>query len=382
MRTLIIIFIILSVAILTVNWASNNIESYTETIDTGFSKTARQNSFIAADIFLNKLGIPTQQIPIFNTIPSKIKPTDTLILLGYRQLLSHKTSQQLIKWVYAGGRLIVTAKPHFADMAHIDHLLIPAGLDVLEYNPSNLAQPLSFKKLFAYFPAMTKALTIDLDFDPTLSLPFDISQHAKWWYGDTQSIHATALSQGKGQLLVLTEFSILANENIAIYDHAQFLRMITQPRSSNERVFYQLPPDIPNIFQWAWTNAKWLMLSCSLLLATILWRLAFRLGPQSNPIETQQNQFSVHLQATGYYHWQRGSITKLLHTMRQNIYHDLHVKHPAILEATIDQQYQRMSQLSKQPFVDVKQAFVDNHLTRTKQLIVTISVLETIRKTL
>ena len=79
-------------------------------IDRGYRKEARGNPFLAAEQFLQRVGIETETVSGLHTIDRLPMSHDTLVLTSVRNSLSQRRIDELFAWVERGGNLIVLAR--------------------------------------------------------------------------------------------------------------------------------------------------------------------------------------------------------------------------------------------------------------------------------
>lgn len=90
-----------------------------EEVDRGFSKSALQNDFLAAKLFLQKQGIPVSVVKNQRLLEEgrwrnlELKPDDTVILVNAYKTLDENRYYKLKDWVEAGGTLIASSQNPF-----------------------------------------------------------------------------------------------------------------------------------------------------------------------------------------------------------------------------------------------------------------------------
>lgn len=88
-------------------------------IDLGYSKEARQNDFLAAEIFLRKQGVQATTVKNLSLLDKhswrnlKLGAQDTLVIINGNKTLTQERYDSLYEWVENGGSLITSTQNPF-----------------------------------------------------------------------------------------------------------------------------------------------------------------------------------------------------------------------------------------------------------------------------
>ena len=119
-------------------------------INTGFTAQARNNPFLAAQMFINRMaGLEDDDIKlletyrtlgILNDLPST---EDTLIITTKRHTLTTQQVENLQAWIKQGGHLVVKASKYINSQSNKsgDKLLDDAGITLYEYDKNDTSAP-------------------------------------------------------------------------------------------------------------------------------------------------------------------------------------------------------------------------------------------------
>ncbi len=100
-------------------WAYTKLEWEEKEIDLGFSKEARQNPYLAAEIFLRKHGIQATSVKNLSLLDKhrwrniELGAKDTLVLINANKTLNEERYDALYEWIENGGTLITSTQNPF-----------------------------------------------------------------------------------------------------------------------------------------------------------------------------------------------------------------------------------------------------------------------------
>jgi hypothetical protein len=100
-------------------WWYTTLEWEENEIDLGYSKEARQNDFLAAEIFLRKQGVQATTVKNLSLLDKhswrnlKLGAQDTIVIINGYKTLTQERYDSLYEWVEAGGTLITSTQNPF-----------------------------------------------------------------------------------------------------------------------------------------------------------------------------------------------------------------------------------------------------------------------------
>lgn len=100
-------------------WWYTTLEWEETEIDLGYSKEARQNDFLAAEIFLRKQGVQATTVKNLRLLDKhswrnlKLGAQDTIVIINGYKTLTQERYDSLYEWVEAGGTLITSTQNPF-----------------------------------------------------------------------------------------------------------------------------------------------------------------------------------------------------------------------------------------------------------------------------
>lgn len=117
-------------------WFYSQLEWEEKEIDLGYSKEARQNNFLAAEIFLRNQGVQAITVKNLGLLDKhrwrniELGARDTLILINANKTLTQERYDRLYKWVEDGGTLVTSTQNPFvgAHTGEEDLLLSDFGI--------------------------------------------------------------------------------------------------------------------------------------------------------------------------------------------------------------------------------------------------------------
>lgn len=110
---------VLTVVIALGYWWYTKLEWEEKEIDRGYSKEARLNDFLAAEIFLRKHGIPTTTVKNLSLLDTHswrnltLGERDTVVIINGYKTLTQERYDALYEWVEAGGTLVTSTQNPF-----------------------------------------------------------------------------------------------------------------------------------------------------------------------------------------------------------------------------------------------------------------------------
>ena len=365
-------------------WLYSNVESHVKEVDKGYSEEARSNKFLAAELFLRKMGVKATKIELFQSDHAPFTHHDTLLIANNRHNFDRKRSKQLLDWVNTGGRLIITAQAFDADSSKFkDHLLNELGLTVVKIEPEE----------GNVFDA--KVLDVDIDDENFWQVNFintysiletdKFNSDVIWRIKDGNTVHGLQIKIGQGKITLLSDMLYFTNDFIDQYDHAEFLFLLVTNRYESEKngdFYYSLSENNPMLVSWLWLNAPYFLMSLTLLVVLILWMKIPRFGPIINIAQPVRRQFIEHLYAAGRYQWQQKFHNRLLMDVRQQLSQSMGLKYPEWINASKNEQIKIFSDHTNLSTQIIEKSLFDLNISKENEFVYTIKTLEKLRKSI
>jgi hypothetical protein len=308
-------------------WLSENLERRTERIDRGFTGEARRNPYLAAEHFLRRMGVAAHTLDgprALDTLPS----TDALVLIPTeRSTLGPERSRSLLRWVQAGGHLVVRIRrPVRGQEPTPDPLLDPLGVSGRNLGWENVQAG----STTLVEPEGSDAL-LEIDFHAIHVID---AGHAEpvWEVSDPHGLRLVQLRRGAGRITVLSDTHIWENAHIGDYDHARLLYMLVRQTPGAELLILR-SDELPPLWRWVWQRAPAVVIAASLLLLAWLLRAPHRFGPVLPAPEGPRRRLLEHVEASGHYLWKRGPREPLVQAAKQGLMRRLRRRRPDLADA-------------------------------------------------
>jgi len=211
----ILLVALLSLIALIAYWIANHFERYEIEHKTGQQTAARTNSLLAAERFLQRMGLSATPVPDLLKRNSRLPADSLLIIDAQRTPLGERGHQRLLDWVRGGGQLMVEAPATLANSVS-DPIL-----RVLKVESSSLGDTGD-----SNLPTRTRDnFGLEIKFDPSrvMHTERDDMQEA---FGDDNGYHILRFALGSGSVTLFSDLDWLRNEHLGEQDHARFLYRI------------------------------------------------------------------------------------------------------------------------------------------------------------
>ncbi len=327
---------------------SLNYKKVTVSHNLGFQREARENPYLAAELYLNRAHIPiAKAIDVPNALDAATS-SDTLLVLNERTI-ARRHSDRLIEWMESGGHLIVTAHELFdEELGHSDDAFLDSfGVELYEITEEldeaehkGLEQQLEQTLESVIEPDDDSALKetpvnqcalydhkniteilyeqmeppIQVDFKSNRHL-FDASNTATFIADNTPN-PLLQYTVGDGTLTVITNSRIWDNYHIGDYDNAFLLRVLT---NNSNKVWFIYDIDHDSLTSLLWNSSKYLIVSLFALLTLFIWLKSRRFGPMLAPIDQARRSRMEHLKASQYFLLRHGHFSRTIDLLRQDI---------------------------------------------------------------
>ncbi len=370
------------------NWFYNNFKWVNEEQEVGFQGIAQTNHLLAAEFFLRKMGIKVQQVNGLVALRDLPSTQHTLLIATQRETINKEMSQELLKWVRAGGHLIVEARSRSVaeeeEKSSIseDHLLDEFSIysvgneqcgcregsatdeegsrdDLEEQASEQESVPVQFS-----LENEEKRLNVRVNFPYELTLKKTSKETlVTWSVQDDIGHYLMQIPLEQGLLTIITSTSIFDNEQIADYEHARFLHSLMQQKAHDAGVWLIRVDDMPPLWDWLWKNAWHLMASLSVLFFLWLWRAPLRFGPLMHDDVMERRSLLEHVQASGYYRWQKHQSGYLLSKVQEHLWNKIQKAHSGIRRENQKLAYAKLEDLT-----GIKQENLEEALSPVKEV--------------
>jgi hypothetical protein len=283
-------------------WFQDNFERRTKTVQSGYSPAARRNPFLAAERFLQRLGVPAESRPgraLLRQLPS---PEDTLIVNGLGPMNAARRAA-LQTWIESGGRLIVEAIDFASDDGELprDNLLADLGVALMT---TDVDEPADQPEVVtdAYFAGSPDAVEIGFLARYYLEDRYDLASGSLVADGLARMLQYEI---GGGTVTVTSDKIFMTNEDIGNHDHALFLALLATPAGAG-KVWLLYDSDVAGLDTLIWHSAAFAVISAVLLALVAVWHIGGQLGPLVSAPGRLRRDLLTHLQAGADFLWRHG----------------------------------------------------------------------------
>jgi hypothetical protein len=307
-------------------WFGENFERRTKTVEIGDSPAARRNPFLAAERFLQGLGVSAESRPGRELLRALPSPEDTLIVNGLGPM-SVARRAALRSWIESGGRLIVEAIELAPDDGELprDNLLTELGVALMATDDAaSAAQPEVVTD--TYFPGFPDAVKIG----------FLAGYYLEDRYGRaTGSLVVDGLARmlryevGSGTVTVTSDNVFMTNDDIGNHDHALFLALLAAPPGAG-KVWLLYDSNVPSLATLVWRAAPFAVISALVLALAMVLHIGSRLGPLIVAPGRLRRDLLTHLQAGADFLWRHGRGGLQLRATQQRVEQAWVRRHPVL----------------------------------------------------
>lgn len=377
----------------------------------GYSTEARQNSLLAAQRFLKRMGIPVESVEILPPmLPSSDAiflpaPSDVIVLITKRLAIDHHARNNLLAWVNNGGHVILSAIPKSTPPSappSPERTKTASDLFLEALNIATIEQNIDddddIKTANVIFPTKTINVTFPGK-DGVIRVQHSTSrfrlqsnnEHFRSLAGDQHGDFVVSGKLGNGRVTIITNHYVLDNHFIGKSDHAQFLLEMVMLAGRPNRVWLVggitkiaeiAEDDMPNLHTWLWQHTRELMLSIAILIAMTLLTVSRRFGPILNIQPPTRRRLLEHIQASGQFLWQHHCHEQLLTGMQNNLKHEIRIRHPGIQETKTSSTAAKLSTFVDMTTGEIKKVLGEIRINNEEELITTVRLYERLRKQL
>jgi hypothetical protein len=354
-------------------WATRHFEKQEITLPTGLTGEAATNPLLAAERFLNTMGVATTHLDNSTDLLDRPQSGDVILITSDRQTLGQGRSQALLDWVRLGCRLVVTV-PHLPadEMPVHDPLLKALGLAV-EYNDPDTSEYADY--LDVDLPGADDFLQVAFGTDYVLSG----ARASDRVVANDWGVVMIRRQLGRGAVTVLSDLDFIQYLEIGDYDHARFLWYLVD---GTGKVWLIFNNDMPALWDWLWQHATEAMTALTLLLFVWLWSRSRRFGPLLGEPAPVRRRILEHIDANGRFLWHQRRATYLIGAVREALLASAARRFPAWSGMTEAARAGHLADLIHRDAEAVQHTLATTRVRHRHEFTRLIQQLETIRKKL
>lgn len=291
-------------------WVYQNFERTLVEARGGLSPEARRNPYLAAERFLERLGVETTSEGSRERLQTPPESAGLMIVRHLGWDLTETQIDALEAWMERGGHLVVT--PPKGDWGEDDDdarsdLLARFGLAMVAVEEET-SDPYRLEGLAAG--------AVEVRFRSGWTV-LDRRQAADWQAAPAgDGHHLVQLRLGDGRLTVLTDQNWLENDAIGELDHAFLLADLV---GEADQAWLLYRTDAPPLTRLLWQWAPHLVLSVLLLIPIWLGAQTQRSGPLIHQGEAPRRNLLEHLEAGARFIWKPDRGAGLLRSAQRRI---------------------------------------------------------------
>ena len=367
-----LVLALLTVAICVLGyWQTDWVE---KEIDAGYGEAAERNDFLAAELFLARLGLEVETVTGMTLLDELPSTDDMLFLSAPRESLSARRREALTDWVERGGELLVVARSVYdrererSDDALLDGLGVfllgpdaeaadaeetaespkPAEPSAPEGGPadrlatdeeggdaeaSQEAHPRTLAELLSATRDPQTCLEVGeqvgeqldevsvgglgrilLELSSVNELAVNEEDLEAAYFSKRDQV--LSLPVGEGRVIAVTSASPFANRRIGCHDHAFFLWFAS--RHSN-KVWLLHDPDVPSLGELVWRELPASTAAGLLLIVLFVASHSLRFGVPEASDEAPRRELREHLEASVTFQFRKGDFEGLFERLRADL---------------------------------------------------------------
>lgn len=325
-------------------------------IDHGPSPQARNNPYLAAELFLRDQGLNVDHANGLDILPSLDPRQHSLLLLGDRYNMTPRQIDQVMNWTRAGGRLLFVAESLWDEKLGQSNDLLLDRVQLHQSLSKNLKDPPPDVNEDPS-PDLTKLYLEDEDapayagFDTAFHLE-DPKNLAQSWANSGKATHMMQLNHGLGSIIVVTDADLWKTPHIGEYDNAWLLWYLTADTAVT-LIFNTDHDSLPTLLLRYFPQA---LVALAALIILGFWHFGARQGLRLDTPPTARRQLLEHLCASADFMLRRNGQASLLQALQQDILRRVRHRHPGFEQLPVAEQWLVLARLTGQPTRVISQA--------------------------
>lgn len=359
-------------------WFYNNFEEYTEQVRVDISPQAKRNPYLAAERFLQHVGMKAKSLSGRDIFNHPLTDNDTILLASNSRFFLERNHDHLLEWVNDGGNLILVPGWTVDDEEDKGYTLLKQfgielhsswedGADESSGNSADSCNvppekansneggneggtsatdttdtaddaeaPIADGAKPEFDLSKAKPDTVVFttkqpgdylaDFQSDRYLKADMEK-ADVVIGSDEHPHLMQFPVGNGRLTVLSDMKLFNTRHIGEQDHAYLLRKLVQG-SGTVWLFYSA--DMPSLFSLLMSKAPYLVLLLGIALLLAVWWLLGNSGPKLLPQFDVRRNLLEHLYASAQYSWRVDKARQLFSDNRSAVEQAWRRRHPQL----------------------------------------------------
>jgi hypothetical protein len=282
----------------------------------GYSEAAQRKPYLAAEMFLARLGIKTEVADGLTLLDALPPPHTTLLIAGSRQALGQRRLDGLVSWLQGGGHLIVVASSYWDDKTNSSGDELLDRYDVrLHKTPEAPRNPTRRRRSVVELGQSTcdasgSLATVSFRGDAQPSYAAFPGDDFLEYGGDDEAGSAAndfgpqllQIRVGEGRLTAITSTNLWRNRMIGCYDHAHVLRLLVQ---GSERLYWLFNTEMPPLPLLLWERFPTALLLLAVCVGAWLWQVVPRRVPAAARSQQPRRRVREHVTGIARFMWQQ-----------------------------------------------------------------------------
>lgn len=312
----------------------------TRTVDTGESREARLNPWLAAGRLLERQGLRVRNAPEYGGLPAH---ADVIVLATPLDYLDEAEQDALLQWVRQGGHLVSELTDISDSNKSGSGELLAEQLNVrlLEHDFSASEQKELLREKGGRPTRLDAEGTVRADFTADYFLTAGKRAPA-WIASDRYGPHAMRFATAKGRITLLSDLEWLANDHLGTGDHGALLWRVVDAAPGAE-VWLVPGVERPSLLAVILEKATPLLAAIAVFVLAWLWSASRRFGPLAPVPDPARRRLAEHLEASGRYLMRHGGLATLHDASRQRLLALVHRRHPQWRQLSAPELAQRLA---------------------------------------
>ncbi len=357
------VLVALLVAVVAAGWLLERIDWTFEEVARGATAEARQNPYLAARLFLERLGGEVHRLEGAQEPPASFA---TVLLAAPQAALPPQRARAWWRFMEEGGHLVVDLSAT-AEGPLLRLLQERLGFSVSATGERGLAGiPAALRSPPERFcPESADALTpleleeggeIVVAIAPLRQIEFDEATAPDAYSGDAGQVLLAQYDVGDGMVTLFAETGLWRNGRIACADNAYLLWWLT----GGDPLYIVHHLEHPSLPALIWRRAPEAVLALLLWLGLWLWYRGQRFGPRRvEPGRAARRSLREYLHASALFGWRHGHLEALLAPSRRAVEEAMARRHPGFERLDFDRRCRILARHAAMDEHRVRQAMAE-----------------------